>query len=267
MASALVRVVVTATFTAKPHIVHIVADDLGYNDLGITNGNKTLTPAIDSLIRGGVWLSSYYTFRVCSPTRASIMTGRYPWGVGFYDMSDDSSHCVDPGFTMTPALLKAQGYSTHAIGKWDVGYVQRHCLPTYRGFDSFLGYYTACTSDYWMHGAPGGNASMGTCGDVDFHDSVGTSIKGAAMSGPQSLNGTYDQVAFTQRAVDLIHANTNEDGAGAPLYIYLAYHNVHDACQQDRFTSGLNAPKETVDLYPTTKLDTFKLQAAMVSTS
>ena len=251
-----------AALPQKPHIVHIVADDLGYNDLGITNGNKTQTPAIDALIRGGVRLTSYYTFRVCSPTRASIMTGRYPWGVGFYDMSDDSKHCVDPRYEMTPALLKRQGYSCHAIGKWDVGYVERDCLPTYRGFDSFLGYYTACTSDYWMHGAPGGNASYGKCGDVDFHDSVGTSIRGAAMHGAHSLNGTYDQVAFTDRAVELIGANA---GSTTPLYIYLAYHNVHDACTLDRFTAGLNAPLETVERYSTTRLDTFKLQGAMTT--
>ena len=139
--------------------------------------------------------------------------------------------------------------------------MQRHCLPTYRGFDTFLGYYTACTSDYWMHGAPGGNASFGKCGDVDFHDSAGTSVHGAAMTGPHSLNGTYDQVAFTQRAVDIIHANA----AATPLYIYLAYHNVHDSCQEDRFASGLNAPLETVELYATTALDTFKVQGAMTT--
>jgi arylsulfatase B/arylsulfatase I/J len=101
-------------------VVLIVADDLGYNDLGVTNGGKTITPELDSLIKGGVTLSSYYTFRVCSPTRASIQTGRYPWGVGYYDMSDDSNHCVDPAFKMLPQLMKEEGYRTHAIGKWYV---------------------------------------------------------------------------------------------------------------------------------------------------
>ena len=109
--------------------------DLGYNDLGIRNGNKTFTPELDALINGGVTLSSYYTFRgtpfgsflgiynaimfapVCAPTRASIQTGRYPWGVGYYDMSDDSNHCVDPTYKMLPQLMKDKGYSTHMIGK------------------------------------------------------------------------------------------------------------------------------------------------------
>ena len=51
---------------------------------------------------------------------------------------DDSMHCVTPTVPLLPALLKAEGFATHALGKWDVGYVQRHCLPTTRGFDTFL---------------------------------------------------------------------------------------------------------------------------------
>ena len=113
----------------------------------------------------------------------------------------------------------------HFVGKWDVGYVLRHCLPTYRGYvssaccklgqivdsrfpkqtqETFLGYYTACTSDYWLHGAPGDVAAHGTCNDIDFHDSAGDHIAGATMSGPGSVNGTYDQVdAWLQRCINL----------------------------------------------------------------
>eukprot|EP00041_Stephanoeca_diplocostata_P016573 m.326588 g.326588 ORF g.326588 m.326588 type:complete len:648 (+) comp20409_c0_seq2:213-2156(+) len=253
---------------AKPNIVHIVADDLGYNDLGIRNGGKTFTPVIDDLIRNGVTLSSYYTFRVCAPTRASIMTGRYPWGVGYYDMSDDMHHCVDPKYQMTPAVLKSLGYETHAIGKYDVGFVLRHCLPTYRGFDDFFGYYTACTSDYWMHGAPGGSDALGHCNDIDFHDSVGANISGAVMHGPNSVNNTYDQVLFTERAVHHINAfaaNQNTDGAASGLYIYLAYHNVHDTCSKNREKAGLGAPRDTVERYATTTQDTWKVQGAMTT--
>ena len=105
-------VLAAATNTSKPNVVLIISDDLGYNDLGIRNGGKTITPAIDNLIRGGVTLSSYYTFRVCAPSRASIQTGRYPWGIGYYDMSDDANHCVDPAFKMLPQLVRDVGYKT-----------------------------------------------------------------------------------------------------------------------------------------------------------
>ena len=101
----------------RPHVLHIVADDLGYDDLGHFNGGKTHTPAIDALIGGGIALSAYNTFKICSPTRASIMTGRYPWGAGFYDMSQDENHCA-ANFTMLPQLMRGAGYATHAIGKW-----------------------------------------------------------------------------------------------------------------------------------------------------
>ena len=134
-----------ALASAKPlHIIQIVADDLGKNDLAIHNGGKTLTPTIDGLIRDGIDLESYYTFKVCAPSRTSLMVGRYPWRTGFYDMDNDGGHCVNSGFVMLPELLKrAANYSTHAVGKWDVGKISRTCTPTARGFDSWLGYYTA----------------------------------------------------------------------------------------------------------------------------
>ena len=117
-----------ANAVTKPNIFLVVADDLGYNDLGYKNGNRTMTPHIDDMVSKGVRLSQYYTFKLCSPTRASIQSGRYPWGVGFYDMSDnrfkDSFHCIHPNTVLLPELLKRQGYSTHAIGKFDVNTVQ-----------------------------------------------------------------------------------------------------------------------------------------------
>lgn len=243
------------------HIVQVVADDLGYNDLGFMNGGKTVTPNIDSLRREGILLTDYYTFRVCAPSRASSMTGRYPFNVGFYDMSHDKHHCVDPSFKMLPELLRAGGYRTYITGKWDVGFIKQHCTPTFRGFETFLGYYSACTSDYWYHGAPGGNATEDKCGGIDLHDSTTDCVKGASMSGPHSYNGTYDQDLFTDRAVSTIQSHDISE----PLYLYVAYHNVHDACTEDRFALGLQAPLETVDQYARTRLDTWKVQGAMTT--
>eukprot|EP01047_Picozoa_sp_COSAG01_P075546 COSAG01_NODE_12979_length_1654_cov_1.932476_1_plen_166_part_00 len=114
--------VVAATFFAvaadravavapRPHIIQVVADDLGYDDLGhasvMGNGGKTITPAINQLMEDGIILHDYYTFKVCSPTRASLLTGRYPWGAGFYDMSDDGDHCTSQ-FKLIAALLKVR---------------------------------------------------------------------------------------------------------------------------------------------------------------
>jgi arylsulfatase A-like enzyme len=97
-------------------IVHVVADDLGYNDLGYTNGGLTHTPHIDALATSGIQLQQYYTYKVCSPSRASIMTGRYSWGVGYYDMKGPL--VVPTAFKLVPELLGELGWRTHAIGKW-----------------------------------------------------------------------------------------------------------------------------------------------------
>ena len=83
------------------------------------------------------------------------------------------------------------------------------------------------------------------CGGVDFHNSTAEGgLHGATMSGEGSVNGTYDQEVFTQRAVNIIRSHNKSE----PLYLYVAYHNVHDACQHDRFALGLDAPKGTVDV-------------------
>lgn len=105
---------------SRPHVLFIVADDLGRNDLSYFNGGKSASPAIDDLISGGIWLDSYYTFKVCAPSRTSIMSGRYAWRTGYYDMVDDGGHCLNTGYSTVATLLKKEGYSTHAIGKVSV---------------------------------------------------------------------------------------------------------------------------------------------------
>jgi arylsulfatase A-like enzyme len=103
---------------------------------------------------GSVLLTSYYGFKICSPSRASLMTGRYPFNAGFYGMDMDNNHCIRNS-TLLPQLLKDQGYSTFALGKYDVGMGKKECTATFHGFDSFYGYYTACQRDYWQHGGAG----------------------------------------------------------------------------------------------------------------
>jgi arylsulfatase A-like enzyme len=131
-----------------PTIIQIVADDLGYNDLGYENGGKTFTPHIDAMVKqGGIAIKTYYTYKVCAPSRASILSGRYPFGVGYYDMK--GPEVVPTSFDLTPALLKKVGYTTAALGKWNLGHQLYPYTPTRRGFDTFFGYYAACQVDYW----------------------------------------------------------------------------------------------------------------------
>jgi arylsulfatase A-like enzyme len=170
---------------------------------------------------------------------------------------------------MLPALLREKAaYRTHATGKWDIGRILEHCTPTHRGFETFLGYWTACTADYWYHGAPGAGYTADSCGGVDFSNatvptSTYSGIKGATMSGVGSVNDTYDRIVFQNRAIEVIEAHDPSE----PLYLHVAWHNVHDSCTADR-TDGalvLQAPKETVDMYGSTKEDRWKVQAAMTT--
>ena len=78
MLSALLFSVITASEAKAPppHVLFIVGDDVGYGDFGFFNGQKTITPTIDALLQEGIFLSDYYTFKICSPSRAAMLTGR-----------------------------------------------------------------------------------------------------------------------------------------------------------------------------------------------
>eukprot|EP00730_Choanoeca_flexa_P008071 TRINITY_DN12435_c0_g2_i1.p2 TRINITY_DN12435_c0_g2~~TRINITY_DN12435_c0_g2_i1.p2 ORF type:complete len:543 (+),score=100.69 TRINITY_DN12435_c0_g2_i1:106-1629(+) len=229
-----------------------MADDLGYNDLGYFNNHKTFTPNINEQLENGIFLDAFHTFKICSPSRASTMTGRYPFNAGFYDMSRDTAHCTT-NYTLLPELMKGLGYSTHAIGKWDIGFAKKECSPTYRGFDTFLGYYTACITDYWYHWSPTSNDKCGY--GRDFSHNKDTAIQGADM------NGTYNRVAFTEEAVRIIDTLPEDQ----PLYLYLAYQNVHLGCGMGR-DLGINVPCETIDSYYSNAVnDTWKAQSALIT--
>jgi arylsulfatase A-like enzyme len=132
--------------------------ELDYDELrhdgAMGNGCKPFSPTINDLIDEGVAIHYYYAFKLCSPTRASLMAGQYPWGAGFYDMSDGGDHCMTQ-YKILPAILKqVANYSTHTLGKWDIGFITKDCTPTCSEFESFLGYYSAYLADYRYHFTP-----------------------------------------------------------------------------------------------------------------
>jgi arylsulfatase A-like enzyme len=205
-----------AAAAVAPTIVHVVADDLGFNDLGFKNQNRTHTPGINKLVAEGIELTHYHTYKVCGPSRASIMTGRYPWGVGYYDMT--GAEAVPLDYTLLPEVMQKAGWSTHAIGKWDLGAWTKRYTPTFRGLSSFFGYYNAALKDYWFHG--------GTCSkacnpfSTDLSNSSGISDPAGVRHASDAANGTYDQQLFTTEAVRLVRQHGMARGG---LYLYLAY--------------------------------------------
>ena len=132
-----------ATVTAKPsrpNILYILADDLGYADVS-WNNPRMITPNLERLARQGVILDQFYTQPKCSPSRAALLTGQFPYKTS---MQRGSIGTFRPTGLPTllpslPELLREEGYSTHLVGKWHLGYCSDLYTPLNRGFDTFFG--------------------------------------------------------------------------------------------------------------------------------
>jgi arylsulfatase A-like enzyme len=135
----------------KPNIVFFLADDLGYADVGF-HGSEIKTPNIDKLAAAGVKLESFYVQPVCSPTRAALMTGRYPMrhGLQVGVVRPWAQYGLPLEERTLPQALKEAGYETAIVGKWHLGHFKSDYLPTRRGFDHQYGHYNGAL-DYFTH--------------------------------------------------------------------------------------------------------------------
>ncbi len=200
----------TAPPQGRPNILVIVADDLGYGELGCQGHNDIPTPHIDSIAKNGVrFTSGYVSCPVCSPTRAALMTGRYQqrfgheFNPGPMDDASDTFGLVRDEKTLAERL-KAAGYATGMVGKWHLG-TRPGLRPTERGFGEFFGF---------LGGA---------------HPYLGERRRGSN----QILRGTeqiaepaYLTDAFGREAVAFI-----EHHKGEPFFLYLAFNAVHAPLQ------------------------------------
>eukprot|EP01083_Nonionella_stella_P219711 786751_1 len=139
---------------SHPNIIFILTDDWGINDVGWTHDNTdTLTPYLDNLAKTeGLILTNYYAERVCTASRAAFLTGRYPSNLGLQSgvCAANQPASLTRQVSMLSNEFQSSGYTTHLIGKWHLGMISYEYTPTYRGFDSFYGFW-AGGEDYFSH--------------------------------------------------------------------------------------------------------------------
>ncbi len=205
----------------KPNVVMIYCDDLGYGDLGCYGG-KASTPNLDGIAAEGVrcthWLSAN---PLCSPSRAALMTGRYPTRVGVPRVLNPfDKEGLPAGETTLAQLLKPAGYRTACIGKWHLGHLPDY-LPTRRGFDSYFG--IPYSNDMSRKTNPSPNYARPDAPPLPL------------MKDDKVIEEEPDQRLLTRRytgqAVDFINASKDD-----PFFLYLPHSMPHSPiAASDRF--------------------------------
>lgn len=147
--------------TTRPNVLLIMADDLGYGDLSAYGAKDMRTPHLDKLIAESMRFDEFRANNcVCSPTRAALISGRYPQLVGVPGVirhyKNGNWGYLDPNSTMLPSIFQKNGYHTSLIGKWHLG-LEEENLPNRRGFDEFHGWLGDMMDDYWKHTRAGQN--------------------------------------------------------------------------------------------------------------
>jgi len=196
----------------QPNVVLIVADDLGYGDLGFQGAPATWSPNIDALAAAGtVFSDAYVAAPVCAPSRAALMTGRHPARYGYLNVTGtierqiEKDIGVDPREIFLTELMRDAGYETAVIGKWHLGYNDKY-RPRRRGVDYFFGF-LAGGHDYFLWDDPSRLRSGGPI-----------------LRNEEKVEGEgYLTEAFTGEAVRFI-----EKSRSKPFFLYLAYQNPHE---------------------------------------
>ena len=214
-----VSILASAQVTAaeRPNVVVIVADDLGWADVGYHGGNID-TPSLDRLAEQGVQLNRFYTTPICSPTRAALMTGRDPMrlGVAYGVIMPWDNIGVNPAEHFMPESFGAAGYQTAMVGKWHLGHAQMTYHPNERGFEHFYGP---------LHPEVGFSPPFANVGGKDFQ-----------------VNGvTADDEGYeTYLLADEVSRYIRERDTQKPFFIYMPFIAPH---------TPLDAPAELQEKY------------------
>jgi len=197
----------------RPNILVILADDLGYGDLSCQGGKDVRTPNIDRILNEGIRFTDFHAnCPVSSPSRAALLSGRYPDMVGVQGVirthETDNWGYLSPDAVLLPAVLKTAGYRSAIIGKWHLG-LESPNTPNEKGFDYFKGFLGDMMDDYYNHLRFGNNYMRFNRQVID-------------------TKGTHATDLFTGWAVDYLNA---QKGKNEPFFLYLAYNAPHAPIQ------------------------------------
>ncbi|MBM3727661.1 MAG: sulfatase [Acidobacteria bacterium] len=208
----------------RPNFVLILADDLGYGDIGCYGSPDVPTPHLDSLARDGVRCTdAYVSCAVCSPSRVALLTGRYQHRYGHEFNSGPISREAEVNFglpkeaVLLPALLKPAGYRSACIGKWHLG-ARPGYHPLERGFDEFYGFLGG-GNDFVTTRTPGARAVAADGAGPRIPERRQDPIRRGFDPVPEDR---YLTSAFGAEAVDFIERNH-----GSPFFLYLAFNAIH----------------------------------------
>lgn len=233
LASAFVMSCSAAQPADRPNILHIVADDLGWKDVGFNGCEDIRTPNLDALAAGGARFTQFYVQPMCTPTRAALMTGRYPFRYGLQTIviPGPADYGLDTGEWLLPQCLGEAGYRTAIIGKWHLGHADMKYWPKQRGFD-------------YQYGA--------MIGELDYYTHRDAGVLDWFRNNTPVREEGYTTQLIGNDAVKFI----NEQDPAKPFYLYLAFNAPHTPYQ---------APKDYVDRYPDTMDPTRRTYAGMVT--
>lgn len=216
----------------RPHILYIMSDDQGWKDVGF-HGSEIKTPNLDRLAQGGARLEQYYTHPMCTPSRAALLTGRFPhrYGLQTAVIPSAGTYGLATDEWLLPQALKEVGYKTAIVGKWHLGHSERQYWPRQRGFDYQYGPILG-EIDYFTHSAHG---------QVDWY-----------RNNELVNEEGYATTLLGQDAVKLIESHDSN----TPLFLYLAFTAPHAPYQ---------APEEYLNQYSTISDPNRRAYAAMIT--
>ncbi len=220
-----------ANKSSAPNIVIILADDLGWNDVGY-HGSEINTPNIDRLAAEGLELDRFYAQPTCSPTRAALMTGKSPKTLGISRaIAKNQKTGLDLSERILPQRLNSLGYRSLMVGKWHLGNYTPAYAPPARGFEHFYGFLSGGIG-YWDHNHGGG------------HD--------WQRNGKTIREEGYATHLLGDEAVQLIEQHQSQQ----PLFLYLAMAAPHMPNE---------APQSSIDEYASISNPNRRIHAAMVT--